>query len=294
MSLRAALGGPLRVLLVAPDPAALAPALALAGVDEVLAVRAPQAGFDPALQEEAAFGAAVHAEPALVLVGHSSSGMSYAAGLAVRLGAGFAADVFAVTADAQGLLATRGAYGAKVNAALRFADKAVVVLTLRGATFAPPPPGAQPPVTPLALDVGAVAGCCEHLEYIEAPASGIDIGKAECILAIGRGIGDEKNVARFAELAQRLGVQLGCSRPLADAGWLHKAHQVGLTGKVAASCRLYLALGISGAVQHLHGMKHVETIIAINTDAQAPIFNVATVGATLDVLAFADALEALL
>jgi electron transfer flavoprotein alpha subunit len=144
---------------------------------------------------------------------------------------------------------------------------------------------------PLVLDLTTVAGRSEHLEFIEAPSSGVDIAKAEYILSIGRGIQEDKNVARFVQLAEKLGFTLGCSRPVADSGWLHKAHQVGLTGKVAANCKLYVALGISGAVQHLHGMKHVETIIAINTDAHAPIFNVASYGSTLDVFAFADAIE---
>ena len=83
----------------------------------------------------------------------------------------------------------------------------------------------------------------------------------------------------------------GCSRPVADSGWLPKAHQVGQSGTIASSCKLYIALGISGAVQHLAGMKHVETIIAVNTDANAPIFNVAHYGATMDIFELAEALE---
>jgi electron transfer flavoprotein alpha subunit len=141
------------------------------------------------------------------------------------------------------------------------------------------------------VQLEGLAGRYRHVGFEEAPASDVDIGKAEFILSIGRGIQDEKNVPRFAELAKKLGATLGCSRPVADSGWLPKPHQVGLTGKVAGNCKFYLALGISGAVQHLHGMKHVETIIAINTDANAPIFNVATHGCALDVFAFADALE---
>ena len=289
--LRERTGGPVRVLLVADEPETLLPPLRLAGVDEILTVATGVAHFDPAISEAAAYLAATQCEPEVILLGHSSSGMSYAAGLAVRLGSGFGADVFAVDQGPQGITATRSGYGAKVNIVLEFPDKPMVVLTLRGATFKPPEGAGNPAIVPLVLDLTTVAGRSEHLEFIEAPSSGVDIAKAEYILSIGRGIQEDKNVARFVQLAEKLGFTLGCSRPVADSGWLHKAHQVGLTGKVAANCKLYVALGISGAVQHLHGMKHVETIIAVNTDAHAPIFNVASYGSTLDVFAFADAIE---
>jgi electron transfer flavoprotein alpha subunit len=292
--LREQTGGPVRVLLVADDPAALLAPLQLAGVDEILTVAGAGAHFDPAVTEAAAHLAALHCEPEVILLGHTSCGMSYAAALAVRLGSGFGADIFDLEPGPQGLRATRGGYGAKVNIVLEFPGKPVVVLTLRGATFKPPEGGGTPALVALALDAAAVPGRSEHLAFTEAPSAGVDIGKAEYILSIGRGIQEDKNVARFAQLAERLGFTLGCSRPVADSGWLHKAHQVGLTGKVAANCKLYVALGISGAVQHLHGMKHVETIIAVNTDAHAPIFNVASHGSTLDVFEFADAIEKLL
>lgn len=178
-----------------------------------------------------------------------------------------------------------------MNVELDFPGKPVVVLTMRGATFKAPEGEGSASVTPLVVSLADVTGRYHHQGFEEAPSSGVDIGKAEFIMSIGRGIQDEKNVPRFAALAERIGATLGCSRPIADSNWLPKPHQVGLTGKVAANCKLYVALGISGAVQHLHGMKHVETIIAINTDSNAPIYNVATYGCTMDVFEFADALE---
>ena len=134
-------------------------------------------------------------------------------------------------------------------------------------------------------------GAGRHVDYLPAPPADVDIAKAEFILSVGRAIQEDTNLPRFAALAERLGATLGCSRPVADSGWLPKAHQVGQSGTVAANCKLYLAFGISGAVQHLAGMKHIETIIAVNTDSEAPIFGVAHHGACVDLFALADALE---
>lgn len=265
--------------------------LNLLGVNEVIAVKTGGTEFDAATYEAALRQLILDRRPRLVLAGHTANGMAFAPALAARIGAGFASDVCAVADEGGSIVATRGSYANRVNVELEFPGKPVVVLMLRAATFKAPKEAGTARLTTIAFDVGGLAHCSEHVEYIEAPASGVDISKTEFILSIGRGIQDEKNVPRFVALAERLGATLGCSRPVADAGWLHKAHQVGLTGKVASNCKLYIALGISGAVQHLHGMKHVETIIAVNTDTSAPIYGVATYGAAIDVFEFADALE---
>ncbi|MDR1350657.1 MAG: electron transfer flavoprotein subunit alpha/FixB family protein [Zoogloeaceae bacterium] len=291
LAIKEKLGGPLRVLVAGDMPRFFAGALNRPGVDEILLAETGSANFDAAASEAATMAAAARCEPALILVGHSASGVSFAAALAVRLGSGFAADVFGLDVTGTGLRATRSGYANKVNVELDFPGKSVVVLTIRGSTFKAPDGRGEAVVTTLPLALYGIAGRYRHLGFTEAPSSDIDIGKAEFILAIGRGIQDEKNVPRFTALAEKLGATLGCSRPVADSGWLPKPHQVGLTGKVAGNCKLYLALGISGAVQHQHGMKHVETIIAVNTDANAPIYNIATSGCVLDVFDFAAALE---
>lgn len=285
------IGGPVRVLVVGEQPDVFVDELKFEGVDEILLARVDTPHFDAATYEAAVLAAAMQGEPSLILIGHSANGLSFGAALAVSLGSGFAADVFGIDVAENGIRATRSGYGNKVNVEIDFPGKPMVVLTVRGATFKPPRSGGGAAVTSLSLELDAVCGRYTHEDFIEAPSAGIDIGKADFIMSIGRGIQDEKNVPRFVELAERIGATLGCSRPIADSGWLHKAHQVGLTGKVAANCKLYIALGISGAVQHLHGMKHIETIVAINTDANAPIFNVATYGCVMDVFEFADALE---
>ena len=285
-------GGPLRILAVGSDAADFGAALSLPGVDEILIAQTGNAQFDALIMEDAAFQAALQHEPETVLIAHSASGMAYASALAVHLGSGFAADVFALNKTEQGLRATRSGYGSKVNIEMDFPDKPVVVLTIRGGMFKPVQGAGNAQITPFPVNSNAPA--YEHVGFIEPASAGVDIGKAEFILSVGRGIQDEKNIPRFVALAEKLGATLGCSRPVADSGWLQKGHQVGLTGKVAANCKLYIALGISGAVQHLHGMKHVDTIIAINADSNAPIFNVATVGSTIDLFEFTETLERLL
>jgi electron transfer flavoprotein alpha subunit len=144
-----------------------------------------------------------------------------------------------------------------------------------------------------AVDAGDLSGAArsEHAGFREAPTGDVDITKADFLLSIGRGVADRENIPRFEELAERLGATLSVSRPIVDAGWMPSARQVGQSGKTVKP-RLYLAFGISGAVQHLAGMRTAETIIAVNTDPEAPIFGVAHYGAVADMFELADALEA--
>ncbi len=291
LAVKEGLGGPLTVALIGDGDAGLAKQANLKGVDEVLNVDVGSAHFDAGVYEEVTCRLGAERQPRLVLVGHTVSGMAYAAAVAARLGSGFASDVFALDTEDGEPIVTRSAYGNKVNLELGFPGKGVVVLGLRGATFTPPEGGGSASLTTLRMDLSNLAGASRHLEYQEAPPSDIDISKAEFILSVGRGIRDKDNLPRFAALAERMGATFGCSRPIVDSGWLPKPHQVGQSGKVASNCKLYVALGISGAVQHLFGMKHIDTIIAVNTDPEAPIFNVATYGATVDLFELADALE---
>ncbi len=286
------LGGPLRGLVIGDrEVVDRAEEFAFEGLEEILTADVGTPHFDPLLWSEALRHVALAERPSLILAAHNANGMAVAPMLAARLGAGLATDVFGLRLEEGEPVAVRGAYGNRLEMEVDFAGREAVVLTLRGASFPAATPGGRPAVRPFVLPSTELSPTTRHREYLEAPASDVDIGKAEFILAVGRGIGDPENLPRFAALAERLGATLGCSRPIVDAGWLPKAHQVGQSGNVAANCKLYLALGISGAVQHLFGMKHVETIIAVNTDPNAPIFNVATYGATVDLFELADALE---
>jgi electron transfer flavoprotein alpha subunit len=289
--LKADIGGPLVVAVLSDDPSGLAQSANMVGVDKVLAISAPHSHFDAAHYEEVACTLAAEHGSRLILIGHTMSGMAFGPAVAARLGSGFASDVFDIKLEEGELVVTRGGYGGKVNIDLGFPGKSTVTLMLRSATFTAPEAPGQAVATPFELELLAVENQSIHLEYERAPLGDVDIGKAEFILSVGRAVQEEKNLPRFAELAERLGATLGCSRPIADSGWLPKARQVGLSGTIAANCKLYIAFGISGAVQHLAGMKHVETIIAINKDPEAPIFNVAHYGATVDIFELADALE---
>lgn len=287
------LGGRLVVAVIASDPATFHAGVGFEGVDEVLAIPAPGDHFDAAIYEEAAIRLAMEAKPRLLMAGHSVNGMGFGPAVAARLGGSLASDVFGIDVADDGISVTRGGYANKVLTRLDVSRGCVTTLLVRGGSAKAPAIADEiPPLRVVAIDFAPIAAAlASHGDYVDPPLADVDIAKAEFILSVGRGIQDEKNIERFRALAERLGATFGCSRPIADSGWLPKAHQVGLTGKVAQNCKLYVALGISGAVQHLHGMKHVETIIAVNTDRNAPIYNVATYGAAVDLFELADALE---
>jgi electron transfer flavoprotein alpha subunit len=282
--------GELAVAVLAMDPARFVPALSLAGVDEIVAVKLDSAEFEPD-SFESAVGALIAArKPTVVLLAHSVDSFGYAAALAARHACGLATDVFRVqTVDGE-LVATRGGYGQKVNVEVDFPGRGTVLIAIRANAFKPPDGPGTPRVT--VFDAPAVARRSTDRGFIE-PAGGddVDMTQAEFILSIGRGVGEEARIAQFRELADAVGATLGCSRPIADAGWLLKSRQVGQSGKTASACKLYIAMGVSGAIQHLAGMKHVPTIVAVNTDAEASIFSVAKYGVVGDIFEIAEELR---
>jgi electron transfer flavoprotein alpha subunit len=184
----------------------------------------------------------------------------------------------------------RGAYGDKLVDELVFPGKECTLLLLRAGSFAPAAAGIGTVSTrEVAFDLSGVART-EHLGYLEVQQGDVDITKADFLLSIGRGVEDRDSIGRFEELADRLGATLSASRPLVDAGWMPSDRQVGQSGKTVKP-RVYLAMGISGAVQHLAGMRTADRIIAVNTDPEAPIFSVAHYGAIKDMFELADELE---
>jgi electron transfer flavoprotein alpha subunit len=278
------------VAVLAREPDRFVPAVSVAGVDEIVTVPLAAEGFDPDALEAAVLALIAERKPTLVLLPHSVDSFGYAAALAVKGNYGFATDVFRIVYEDEVLVATRGGYGQKVNVELDFPGKAVVVLAVRANVFKPPQARATPVVT--RFEPPRAQPRLVGREFIEVSAGDdVDMTSAEFILAIGRGIGEEANVERFRELAEAVGAVLGCSRPVADAGWLPKSRQIGQSGKTASACKLYVAMGISGAIQHLAGMKHVSTIIAVNSDPAASIFSIATYGVVGDILEMADALR---
>jgi electron transfer flavoprotein alpha subunit len=285
-------GEEVTVAVLGAAPESFAKALSVAGVDEIVTIKVPVSEFDPDTFESALGALIAERSPDVVLVAHSVDSFGYAAALVARLGLGFATDVFKVERVEGELVATRGGYGQKVNVEVDFPRRGTVLLAIRGNVFKAPEQAAAPRVT--AFEAPPAASRAAGREFIELSAGDdVDMAAAEFILTIGRGIGEEAKVPQFRELADAIGATLGCSRPIADAGWLPKSRQVGQSGKTASACKLYIAMGVSGAIQHLAGMKHVSTIVAVNTDAEASIFGVAKYGIVGDVFEIADELRKL-
>ena len=293
VALKASAGGRVAVAIVDGEPERHAAALAADGVDEVVTVRSPVTHFEPHVTAHALAAVIEREQPALILAGHTIDALGFAPALAAAHGLGFASDVTAIAWESGGPVATRGAYGDKLVAEYDFPGKACALLLLRTGSFPAVEAGSgAAAATAVEVELGGVARC-EHVEFREAPAGDVDITKADFLLSIGRGVEGKDNISRFEQLAQRLGATLSVSRPLVDAGWVPASRQVGQSGKTVKP-RVYLALGISGAVQHLAGMRTAEMIIAVNTDPEAPIFGVAHYGAVADMFELADALDAAL
>jgi electron transfer flavoprotein alpha subunit len=284
------LGGPVEVAVIASDPRAYAEAVTVDGVDEVLAVAVEAAEFENDVYQAVVEQLVAARSPDVVLLGFTVSSMGYGPALATALGAGFASDVFAVRDEDGGLVAERSFYGAKVSAEIDFPGHDRVVLLLRPTAWPPAEGAGSAPVTE--VDVTPGASRARHSAWVEAQAGDVDITTSDFLLSVGRGIGDKENLEQFEELAEAMGATLSSSRPLVDAGWMPSARQVGQSGKTVKP-KVYLALGISGAVQHLAGMKTSGTIIAVNTDPEAAIFNVAHYGAVADLFEVAEELEKL-
>jgi electron transfer flavoprotein alpha subunit len=278
------------VAILSDSPDRFVGALGFAGVDEIVTVKVAAPEFDPDTFESAVGALIAERKPVVVLVAHSVDSFGFAAALAARLGLGFATDVFNAARIGGELVATRGGYGQKVHVEVDFPGRSTVLLAIRSNVFKAPEQTASPRVT--AFDAPAVQSRAAGREFIELSAGDdVDMAAAEFILSIGRGIGEEAKVPQFRELADAMGATLGCSRPIADAGWLPKSRQVGQSGKTASACKLYIAMGVSGAIQHLAGMKHVSTIVAVNTDAEASIFGVAKYGIVGDIFEIAEELR---
>jgi electron transfer flavoprotein alpha subunit len=283
-----ALGGPVTVAVIAGEPADLD--VAREGVDEVVRVRVEAAEFENDVYQGALEALIEERQPEAVLLGFTVNSMGYAAAVAAKLGLGFASDVFAVAREGESILATRAFYGSKAHGEVEFPAGKPVLLLLRPTVW-PPAEGAGS-ATVTELELAPVASRARHVEFREVAKGDIDITTADFLLSIGRGIGEQDNVPMFEELAEKLGATLAVSRPIVDAGWVSNARQVGQSGKTVKP-KVYLAFGISGAVQHLAGMKTSETIIAVNTDPEAAIFDVAHYGAVADLFDVAEELAKL-
>jgi len=236
----------------------------------------------------AAIRAAVDASGAdLVLLSNTPQGWDVAPRVAAGLDAGFVSDCFKVEAAGDGFTFTRRVFNGKLDAQLSSTGGPVVATVQPGACEAAES-GAAGSTTPLSVDTSGAR--TKFVEIKVAESTGVDLTKADIIVSGGRGVGDPEKFPEVIEpLADSLGGAMGASRPVVDAGWLPHPYQVGSSGQVVTP-KLYIAAGISGAIQHLVGMKGSNFIIAINKDPDAPIFEVADIGVVADLFDIVPAL----
>ena len=227
--------------------------------------------------------------PRLVMFGWTAAGMDLAAWLSARLGVACAAYVKNIGAD---MTMSCQAYGGKMVAEVAPDGDMAIAACLAG-SFAAEAGQGSTAATKIASPVPLDGLKVKFVEAIKPAGGDVDITAQAKLVSIGRGIGGKENVELAEELAKALGATVSASRPVVDAGWLPRTRQVGKSG-LKVKPKLYLMLGISGAPEHLEGMKSAELIIAVNTDKKAPIFNVAHYGATADLFEVAEAMLELL
>ena len=253
-----------------------AQALIARGCDEVLLClderfAAPDAGWHAAWVS----GLVEQRAPEVLLIGATAWGRVLAPSIAVRLKTGLTADCTVLDIDAaSGLLQqTRPAFGGNLMATIACPERRPQMATVRPGVLAAPQPDERRRgrVTFVSRDTAAQPRViCRDLTPVSSAAS---IASAEVLVVVGRGIGSKKNLPLMQRLADAMGAQLGCTRPLVEAGWFEYPHQVGQTGASVAP-RVLLSLGVSGAIQHVAGIGGAQTIIAVNEDPAAPIFGV--------------------
>ncbi|WP_072314944.1 electron transfer flavoprotein subunit alpha/FixB family protein [Agrococcus sp. Marseille-P2731] len=289
----AALGTPVAVVI---GPAEALPQLAeraaALGAAEVLTAAVDRAQLGVPVVDAAA-AAVARVSPEAVLVPHSIEGTDAAGRLAARLRAPLAVDAIGVERDEEGVLAHHSVYGGaySVTSAATFGP---LVVTLRLGSIDARAEAAPAQVSELQVEAsGKPAAVVQSVEAVQQTSARPDLRSAKRVVSGGRGLGSKEQFVLVEQLADQLGAAVGASRAAVDAGYAEQAMQVGQTG-TSVSPELYVALGISGAIQHRAGMQTAKTIIAIDKDAGAPIFEVADLGVVGDVFTIVPQLIAAL
>jgi electron transfer flavoprotein alpha subunit len=287
--LAGALGGEVVGVCPARTDPGLA-ALGEAGADRVLLVTHESFGlYDAAGYALAVAGAAERSKCQVLLFPASAMGKDLAPRVAARLGVGLASDCTALAVEGGRLIATRSVYAAKLVQRVTF-PRPPAVVSLRPKVFTPHAgPARAGAVESLAVSVDPAATRATVREVIAASGGKPDLTESEVIVSGGRGLKGPENFRLLEDLAEALGATVGASRAAVDAGWRPHSDQVGQTGKTV-SPKLYVAAGISGAIQHLAGMSSSRCIVAINKDPDAPILKVADYGLVGDLFEVLPAL----
>ena len=223
----------------------------------------------------------------IVLVPHEHFGIDLSPGLSIKLNAAYVPDVVAIEGlHGADLKVVRQEFGGQFDAHVRCDISSGAVITIRPGAFKPMESALRSgTVVDKSSDLGAISAGRRYLQTLVAEAGAVDITKENVLVSIGRGIQEKANIGIAEELANALGAAVSCSRPVVDAKWMGKSRQVGSSGKTVKP-KVYLACGISGAFQHLVGIKGNPFIVAINKNPRAPIFQVADVGIVDDILEF--------
>lgn len=265
-------GGELHVAVIAGDVDAFAEDLNREGVDAIHTVGNGEE-FDHNVYQAAIAALLDRTDAATVVAPNSVNGLDYAPAVAEDRGLPLVTDATGFEYD-DGLTVVREMYGSKVETTVDV-DGDRHVLTVRGGEWAPAEGVGDATVESVEVDLPESGARVTGFE--EVGGGDVDIADADVLVSVGRGIEEEENLELVEGLADALGATLSASRPIVDNGWLPKNRQVGQSGKVVTP-DVYIAVGISGAVQHVAGMKGSDTIVAINTDPNAPIFDIADYG----------------
>lgn len=288
-----ALNQPVRAAVVGEGVGALASELAAHSVERVLSIEhsllgeyTPD-GYSIALQQ------VIRSEnPFLVVMPHTYQVRDFAPKLAASLNRGFISDVVGFRAENAAPVFVRQLFQGKMNADVVFTGEPPYFVSVQAGAFRAD--ALERAAAPAAIDKPAIALEASQIrtrpqEPFQQAKRTVDLGSAEIIVAVGRGIKEKENLPVAEKLAEALGAELAASRPICDNGWLPMERQVGSSGQTVAP-KLYLALGISGAIQHLVGMKGSRTVVAINKDPNAPIFEIADYGIVGDLFDIVPAL----
>ena len=265
-------GGDLHLAVISGDVEGFAADLNRDGVDAIHTV-AHGDEFNHDVYSQAITALTGELDPQFVLAPHSVNGLDYAPAVANELDLPIVTDVVGLDLAGETLVTTREMYGSKVETTVEV-DADAAVVTIRDAEWPATEDDGAASIEAFdaAIDESAIGSAVTG--YEEVGAGDVDISEADVLVSVGRGIEEEENLELIHELAEALDATVSASRPIVDNGWLPKNRQVGQSGKVVTPT-VYVAIGISGAVQHVAGMKGSETIVAINTDPNAPIMDIA-------------------